>query len=106
MYAYFKKLDYFSTECIYSPNAYRWADLTYRVIHLIECRKNTLVTCEKDFFLESSGRLCSTYVTRYMDLGFVLLQYDQEIPPAKCKRLDFYAAFIKNISGYVVCQKT
>lgn len=22
-YAYFKKLDYFSTECIYSPNAYR-----------------------------------------------------------------------------------
>lgn len=24
MYAYFKKLDYFSTECIYSPNAYRY----------------------------------------------------------------------------------
>merc|ERR1712066_1124469 len=23
VYAYFKKLDYFSTECIYSPNAYR-----------------------------------------------------------------------------------
>lgn len=23
MYAYFKKLDYFSTECIYSPDAYR-----------------------------------------------------------------------------------
>ena len=23
MYAFFKKLDYFSTECIYSPNAYR-----------------------------------------------------------------------------------
>jgi cytoplasmic tRNA 2-thiolation protein 1 len=23
MYAYFKKLDYFSTECIYSPMAYR-----------------------------------------------------------------------------------
>ena len=23
MYAYFKKLHYFSTECIYSPNAYR-----------------------------------------------------------------------------------
>jgi len=23
MYAYFQKLDYFSTECIYSPNAYR-----------------------------------------------------------------------------------
>jgi len=23
MYAYFKKLDYFSTECVYSPNAYR-----------------------------------------------------------------------------------
>ncbi len=23
MYAYFKKLDYFATECVYSPNAYR-----------------------------------------------------------------------------------
>lgn len=23
LYAYFKHLDYFSTECIYSPNAYR-----------------------------------------------------------------------------------
>lgn len=23
MYAYFKKLNYFSTECIYAPNAYR-----------------------------------------------------------------------------------
>jgi cytoplasmic tRNA 2-thiolation protein 1 len=23
LYAYFKKLDYFSTECLYAPNAYR-----------------------------------------------------------------------------------
>lgn len=23
LYAHFKKLDYFSTECVYSPNAYR-----------------------------------------------------------------------------------
>ncbi len=23
MYAYYKKLDYFSTECVYAPNAYR-----------------------------------------------------------------------------------
>lgn len=23
MYAFYKKLDYFSTECIYAPNAYR-----------------------------------------------------------------------------------
>ncbi|XP_072022625.1 cytoplasmic tRNA 2-thiolation protein 1-like [Amphiura filiformis] len=29
MYAYFKKLDYFSTECIYSPNAYRGYARTY-----------------------------------------------------------------------------
>lgn len=28
-YAYFKKLDYFSTECIYSPNAYRGHARTY-----------------------------------------------------------------------------
>jgi len=29
MYAYYKKLDYFSTECIYSPNAYRGHARTY-----------------------------------------------------------------------------
>lgn len=29
LYAYFKKLDYFSTECIYSPNAYRGYARTY-----------------------------------------------------------------------------
>ena len=29
MYAYFKKLDYFSTECVYSPNAYRGHVRTY-----------------------------------------------------------------------------
>lgn len=29
MYAHFKKLDYFSTECIYSPNAYRGHARTY-----------------------------------------------------------------------------
>ena len=28
-YAYFKNLDYFSTECIYSPNAYRGFARTY-----------------------------------------------------------------------------
>ena len=31
MYAYFKKLDYFSTECIYSPNAYRQVSDMYFV---------------------------------------------------------------------------
>lgn len=29
LYAYFKKLDYFSTECIYSPNAYRGHTRTF-----------------------------------------------------------------------------
>ena len=29
MYAYFRKLDYFSTECVYSPNAYRGHARTY-----------------------------------------------------------------------------
>jgi len=29
MYAYFKKLDYFSTECIYAPNAYRGHSRTF-----------------------------------------------------------------------------
>ena len=29
MYAYFRRLDYFSTECIYAPNAYRCDTITY-----------------------------------------------------------------------------
>ena len=32
MYAYFKKLDYFSTECIYSPNAYRYGDTVFEIL--------------------------------------------------------------------------
>ena len=28
MYAYFRRLDYFSTECIYAPNAYRCDTIT------------------------------------------------------------------------------
>ena len=42
MYAYFKKLDYFSTECIYSPNAYRGHARAY-IKDLEKIRPTTII---------------------------------------------------------------
>ena len=42
MYAYFKKLDYFSTECIYSPEAYRGFARTY-IKDLEALRPSTII---------------------------------------------------------------
>ena len=42
MYAYFKKLDYFSTECIYSPNAYRGYARTF-LKDLENCRSSSII---------------------------------------------------------------
>ena len=42
MYAYFKKLDYFSTECIYSPNAYRGHARAY-IKDLEKIRPSTII---------------------------------------------------------------
>jgi cytoplasmic tRNA 2-thiolation protein 1 len=81
MYAYFKNLDYFSTECIYSPNAYRGfarsfiKDLeTVRpctildIIHSGEYyqtsneeRKISVGTCERCGYM-SSNKLCKACV--------------------------------------------
>ncbi|KAI9103152.1 cytoplasmic tRNA 2-thiolation protein 1-like protein [Phlyctochytrium arcticum] len=88
MYAYFKKLDYFSTECIYSPNAYRGYARTFLkdleairpsaimdIIHAgeawaskVEVKINTLVNgkvlvgkCERCGYM-SSNKLCKACV--------------------------------------------
>lgn len=63
MYAYFKNLDYFSTECIYSPNAYRGHARAYlkdleaidpciilNIIHSGEC-----MTLKQDIKLPTQG---------------------------------------------------
>ncbi len=49
MYAYFKKLDYFSTECIYSPNAYRGHARAY-IKDLEKIRPSAILVREEDFF--------------------------------------------------------
>lgn len=41
MYAYFKKLDYFATECIYSPNAYR--GFARQFIKDLEIKRSTCI---------------------------------------------------------------
>lgn len=82
MYAYFKKLDYFSTECIYSPNAYRGfareliKDLErirpQSIIDIIKSaemfqfdvvniKKQTISRCEKCGYI-SSQKLCRACV--------------------------------------------
>ena len=81
MYAYFKKLDYFSTECIYSPNAYRGHARVYLkdlesirpsciidIIHSGECmsvkkgvKMPTQGTCPKCGYI-SSQTLCKACV--------------------------------------------
>jgi cytoplasmic tRNA 2-thiolation protein 1 len=82
MYAYFKKLDYFSTECIYAPNAYRGfareliKDLErvrpQVIIDIIrsaetfkfnasEVKKQTLMRCERCNYI-TSQKLCRACV--------------------------------------------
>ncbi|KAJ1910741.1 cytosolic thiouridylase subunit Ctu1 [Tieghemiomyces parasiticus] len=81
MYAYFKKLDYFSTECIYSPNAYRGYARTFLkdleairpsaiidIIHAGEAfqvrhgvKMPTQGTCERCGYI-ASNRLCKACV--------------------------------------------
>ncbi len=43
MYAYFKRLDYFSTECIYAPFAARGAARDF--VKDLEVRLAILITC-------------------------------------------------------------
>lgn len=81
MYAYFKQLDYFSTECIYSPNAYRGYARTFlkdlesirasSIIDIIHAGENLHVagqvkravqrTCERCGYI-SSNALCKACV--------------------------------------------
>ncbi|WFC96736.1 cytosolic thiouridylase subunit Ctu1 [Malassezia brasiliensis] len=81
MYAYFKQLDYFSTECIYSPNAYRGYARTFlkdlesirasSIIDIIHAGENLHVagqvkravqrTCTRCGYL-SSNELCKACV--------------------------------------------
>lgn len=83
MYAYFKKLDYFSTECIYSPNAYRGFAREYLkdlekirptvIIDIIHAGENfqfksdttssmpSLMTCSKCGYI-SSNKVCKACV--------------------------------------------
>lgn len=81
MYAYFKRLDYFSTECIYSPNAYRGHARAYikdleairprsimDIIHSGECmtvkesvKLPTLDRCKRCGYI-ASGDICKACV--------------------------------------------
>lgn len=67
-YAYFKKLDYFSTECIYSPNAYRGharelikdleAIRPSSIIDIIHSGENFLVKQETKEKMPEQGLYC------------------------------------------------
>lgn len=55
MYAYFKRLDYFSTECIYAPFAARGAARDF--VKDLEVRRATMITCI--FLLTCHGSFAS-----------------------------------------------
>ncbi|EFJ25043.1 hypothetical protein SELMODRAFT_100488 [Selaginella moellendorffii] len=59
MYAYFKKLDYFSTECIYSPNAYRgYARDFIKDLEAIRPRAIVdIIKSGEDFRISSTARM-------------------------------------------------
>ena len=58
MYAYFKKLDYFSTECIYSPNAYRGYARAY-IKDLEKIRASTIMD-----IIHSGEKMCVKEVVK------------------------------------------
>lgn len=64
MYAYFKKLDYFSTECIYSPNAYRGHARVF--LKDLEAVRRTTIVGKEPMLSE-------------MQLSIVRLELDQQI---------------------------
>jgi cytoplasmic tRNA 2-thiolation protein 1 len=81
MYAYFKKLDYFSTECIYAPNAYRGFARAFlkdleaikpkAILDIIrsgeafelraDVRRKEQITCQRCGYI-ASNRLCKACV--------------------------------------------
>lgn len=106
MYAYFKKLDYFSTECIYSPNAYRGYARDYlkdlesirpsAIIDIIHSGENMMVqqetkeqlpeqgTCTRCGFI-SSNKICKACVLlESLNKGMpkiTIEQDDEELSP-------------------------
>ena len=55
MYSYFKKLDHFSTECIYSPNAYRVHAVPPVSFWLVSTSSRTCLTPEVEMTVAVTG---------------------------------------------------
>lgn len=63
MYAYFKKLHYFATECIYSPNAYRGYARSY-LKDLEKIRRTAIID-----IIHSGESLCVKESVKLPDKG-------------------------------------
>lgn len=66
MYAYFKRLDYFSTECIYSPNAYRGHARAF-LKDLEKVRPTSIIDVihSGEFSHQDNGVISKVYITTY-----------------------------------------
>ncbi|XP_031549417.1 cytoplasmic tRNA 2-thiolation protein 1-like [Actinia tenebrosa] len=84
MYAYFKKLDYFSTECIYSPNAYRGHARTYlkdlekirpsSIIDIIHSGESMSVKKEVKMPVQGTCSRCGYISSQHLCKACVLLE--------------------------------
>ena len=76
-YAYFKKLDYFSTECIYSPNAYRGHARTF-LKDLEAIRPSAIIG---NYFIRKTSFL-TEYIINFNTHKYIILKilYIQEKP--------------------------
>jgi cytoplasmic tRNA 2-thiolation protein 1 len=84
LYAFYKKLDYFTTECVYSPNAYRGfardfiKDLEFirpeSILDLIRAGKEMIVQSEETAQVLSKCSVCGYMTSGKMCKACLLLQ--------------------------------
>lgn len=84
MYAFFKKLDYFSTECVYSPNAYRGHARTYlkdleairpsTIIDIIHSGESLAVRSEVKLPVQGTCSRCGYIASQELCKACVLLE--------------------------------
>ncbi|XP_069942059.1 cytoplasmic tRNA 2-thiolation protein 1 isoform X5 [Cherax quadricarinatus] len=92
MYAYFKKLDYFSTECIYSPNAYRGYARAF-LKDLEKIRPTSIIDIiHSGLVLSEKCSICNSKINLFT--GMIALRAGVEISPS----MDQY--------DFILCLKT
>ena len=111
MYAHFKRLDYFSTECIYSPNAYRgFAREFLKDIERVDPRTVLNIIASGELVQAGAGFRMPTQgsCTRcgYISLLYLYLSRDSGCPPRAAARAAGTSRYIRTyIHRYISSQR-